>query len=170
MKYIRRYKICLLMIFAGAALTMTGLLLAQEAKSSPKRATLPLVPVFSTALDGPEFTLDYSNDTNDDLSAIELWQGSSVTLDGKVYPSRLIGGFGGKPTIEPGETISRLIQLHLYLPDARLRRMGYSKTLKRWRWKTLLKSGEHTLLVMVGDKKYGPITFVWIDDVPWLYE
>ena len=35
---------------------------AQEAKPGPNRARLPLVPVFSTALDGPEFTLDYVNE------------------------------------------------------------------------------------------------------------
>jgi len=170
MKWTWRYKVCLLTIVAGAALAMTGVLLAQEPKSAPNRATLPLVPVFSTALDGPEFTLDYVNDTNDSVSTIDLWEGSSATLDGKVYPHGFLPGMAGNPIIEPGQTISLTINLRQYLPDARFKKMGYSKTLKRWRWKTLLKSGNHTLLVMVGDKEYGPITFVWRGHVPLLYE
>lgn len=170
MKWTRRYKLCFLTIIAGAALTMTGLLLAQEAKPAPNRATLPLVPVFSTALDGPEFTLDYVNDTNDAVKIIDLWQGSSVTLDGQVYPRGLLAGIAGNWIVEPGQTISFTINLRQYLPGARLKKMGYSKTLKRWRWKTLLKSGNHTLFVMFGEKEYGPITFVWRGDVPLLYE
>jgi hypothetical protein len=134
---------------------MTGLSLPQEARPALDKATLPLIPVFSTAQDGPEFTLDYVNDTNDAVGTIDLLQGSSVTLDGKV---------------DPGQTISVTIDLSQYLPGARLKRMGYSKTLERWRWKPLLKSGKHTLLVTVGEKEYGPITFIWRGDVPLLYE
>ena len=170
MKWARRYKVWLLTLVAGAALTMTGVLLAQEPKSAPNRATLPLVPVFSTALDGPEFILYYVNDTNDGVNISDLWQGSSLTLDGKVYPGRLLPGIAGKLKIEPGEGISRTVNLRQYLPDDMFEKMGYSKTLKRWRFKTLLKSGNHTLLVMVGEKEYGPITFHWRGHVPLLYE
>ncbi|MHC4176321.1 MAG: hypothetical protein ACYSWU_02375 [Planctomycetota bacterium] len=145
-------------------------MLAQEAKPGPNRATLPLVPVFSTALDGPEFTLDYLNDTNDAVKTIDLLQGSSATLDGQVYPHGMIPGSAGKPMLEPGETLSRTINLKQYLPFAKFKQMGYSKTLKRWRWKTPLKPGKHTLLVKFGDKEYGPITFLWKGDVPLLCE
>lgn len=167
MKWTRRYKVCFLTIIAGAAFAMTGLSLPQEARPALDKATLPLVPVFSTAQDGPEFTLDYVNDTNDGVGTIDLLQGSSVTLDGKVYPR---GFVGGSLVIAPGQTISVTIDLSQYLPGARLKKMGYSKTLERWRWKPLLKSGKHTLLVTVGEQQYGPITFIWRGDVPLLYE
>lgn len=170
MKWRRHYKVCFLTILAGAALTVSGLLRAQEAESAPNRATLPLGPVFSTALDGPLFTLDYVNDTNDSVSTVGLLQGSSVTLDGRVYPHAIVPGIAGKPMLEPGEKLSPLIILNNYLPSAKFKKMGYSKTLERWRWKTPLKSGKHTLLVKFGDKEYGPITFLWMGDVPLLYE
>lgn len=143
---------------------------AQEAKPGFNRATFPLVPVFSTALDGPEFRLDYVNDTNDSVNTVDLLQGSSVTLDGQVYPHGMIPGMAGNPVIERGETLSRTINLMQYLPFAKFKKMGYSKTLERSRWKTPLKPGKHTLLVKFGDKEYGPITFLWKGDVPLLYE
>jgi len=146
---------------------MAGLLPAQEAKPAPNKATLPLVPVFSTALDGPEFTLGYMNDTNEAVNIPALLRGSSAALDGKVYPRTSVK-FVGNPSLPPGQTKLLSITLAGYLP--KWEKKGYSKLLKRWRWKPPLKSGKHTLLVKVGDKEYGPITFLWEGDVPLLYE
>jgi len=167
MKLVLRHKVCLFSIVAGTLLSLAGLLLAQELSPANRKGVQPLVPVFSTALDSPKFVLDYSNDTNEAVDIPGLLRGSSVVLDGKVYPRTGVK-FVGNPSLGPGRTKSFTITLAAYLP--KWEKKGYSKTLKRWRWKSPLKSGRHTLLVKLGDKEYGPITFVWEGDGPLLYE
>ena len=163
----RPYRIHFLTIMAGAAITTGSLLIAQEPKLEPDSAMLPLVPVFSTAQDSPAFTLDYVNDTSESVNIMGLMQNMSGTLDGKVYRSKGIL-YVGPGSLPPGGTQSINIGPTSFLRGAEKKK--YSTVLKRWRWKSPLESGKHTLLVRFGEKEYGPITFHWDGDVPFLYE
>ena len=153
-------------ILAGIALAAASLG-EQGAKPVSGQAPLLLAPLFSTALDGPEFTLNYRNDTSEPVDIIDLLAGSYATLDGRVYPRTSVA-FVGNPDVAPGQTWAGNVSLAEYIPG--WEKKAYSETLKRWRWKIPLDSGRHTLSVTLGAKEYGPIAFVWKGDVALLYE
>jgi len=164
---IRISQIMLLSAVLGHTFFVVGNLPAQEAKPDSDEARLPLVSVFSTAQDGPEFSIEYVNDTNKVVSITNLLNSSTVTLDGAVYP-HIVLKYVGNSTLSPGQTISIPIDLGSYLPNWLKR--DFSTVLKRWRWEAPLESGRHTLLVNFGGRVYGPTTFMWNADVPLLYE
>jgi len=129
----------------------------------------PLIPVLSNAMDAPEFVVDCSNETGIVQDIAKLMSESSIVLDGVRYRRHTVK-FAGNPNLRPGSTYSMRIGLASYLPSEGRQRQGYSKKLKRWRWKAPLESGRHTLTVEVGGETYGPITFDWNGDLPLLYE
>jgi hypothetical protein len=129
----------------------------------------PLIPVFSSAMDGPQFTLDYTNDTDTAQDLTELMGASSILLDGVEHRRQVIK-FVGNANLPSGRTHSFQVDLGSYMPRDGWQKHGYSKKLKRWRWKGPLESGRHTLSVKLGNKQYGPITFYWDDQLPLLYE
>lgn len=148
--------------------TMGCALLAPQVEPEMNKEARLLVPVFSTALDSPNFTLDYVNDTSESVAIMDLLLASTVEIDGRMYPRTGVKLVGGDQSLRPGQRTSFSITLGEYLPN--WEKKGYSEILKRWRWKPPLKSGIHTLLVKVGDKEYEPITFHWKGDLPLLYE
>lgn len=128
---------------------------------------LSLTPSFSSTQDGPTFSLHLQNDTSKSVDLRDLLASSSIILDGKSYPNRVVK-FVGNANLEPGQTHTLLISPDTYLPTGE--RQGYSPTLKRWRWKTSLPSGKHILTVRIGNTQIGPIEFAWDGDTPLLYK
>ena len=164
---IRILQIMLLSAVLGHTLIVVANSPAQEAKLNSDEVRLPLVSVFSPAQDGPQFTIEYVNDTKRVVSIVGLLNSSTVTLDGDVYP-HIVLKFGGNSSLSPGQTISIPIDLGSYLPN--WQKKDFSTVLKRWRWEAPLESGRHTLLVNFGERVYGLTTFMWDGDVPLLYE
>lgn len=166
MTLIFRDRVWFFAIMIGVLLAMAAIVLAKEANPAGSQR-LPLIPIISTAADGPEFNLDHTNDTDEAIDIPNLLSASSIVLDDKVYPCVVVK-FGGRASLDRGQKKSFRVSLSAYLPKSE--KKGYSEVLKRWRWKVPLKSGRHTLLVKFGTNEYGPITFIWDGDHPLLYE
>ena len=126
---------------------------------------LPLLPVFSAAQDEPQFVADFENQTGQIVNIVELMKASSIVLDGKTYKRQVIR-FTGNSSLRPGASIPFTVDMGGYLLGSE--RKEFSEALKRWRWKSPLASGRHTLLLNLGSKQYGPVSFVWDADAPLL--
>jgi hypothetical protein len=164
-----RYAFC---CFGLALAIIAGLSSAADVTrrdTAPPKQRGALVPAFSPAQDGPTFHLAYTNDSAETADITDLLQTSSIVLDGKTYPRQTVK-FCGNANLSPGQTWTSTFTVSGYLPVNLAQRQGYSKTLKRWRWKTPLESGRHTVLVKLGGKEYGPVTFTWDADTPLLYD
>lgn len=157
-------------VFAAIFLLGVAVRLPAEHPKSHKKKGRQLIPVLSSAMDSPEFVLDYTNETDTTQDMWELLGASSIVLDGIEYRRQVIVFMGGNANLRSGRTHSFKIGPRSYLPRDGWQKHGYSKKLKRWRWKTPLKSGRHTLSVKFGNEQYGPITFDWDGDLPLLYE
>jgi hypothetical protein len=150
----------------GFFLTAASWLFATDRPATDQSART-LVPVFSPALDGPIFEIEFTNDTDRLADILELLQESQIVLDEMKY-DRAGVKFVGNSKLAVGQTHRFEIDLGSYIPG--WQRQGESKKLNRWRWKTPLGSGEHEIELDFGGKKYGPVTFRWNGDVPLLYE
>jgi hypothetical protein len=150
----------------GFFLAAASWLFATDGRATD-RAARSLVPIFSPALDGPIFEIEFTNETALVADILELLQESHVVLDGKEF-ARTGVKFVGNPKLASGQTHRFEIDLGSYMPG--WQREGKSTKLNRWRWKTPLGSGEHAIELELGGKKYGPVTFRWNGDVPLLYE
>ena len=100
-------------------------------------------PVFSAALDGPRFMIDYTNDSDHVIDIPKLIQGSAIVLDGSEYPLVSLK-FGGFSNLRQGETWTYIFSLDSYILGAQ--KQGYSKKLGRWRWQTAVKPGKHVMI------------------------
>ena len=148
------------LLFAAVAL--------RSAQSEPQHRapeTLRLTPVFAAAQDGPEFIASFENQTPQVINVLEALQASSIVLDGKTYKRQSVL-FAGNASLRPGVSVPIIVDLGSYLPG--FQRKGFSASLKRWRWQCPLTAGKHTLLLSLGGREYGPISFVWNADAPLL--
>ena len=118
----------------------------------------PLIPVFATAQDDPEFEADFRNDSDQMIHIDEVYARSLIVLDGRTYTMRILK-FAGNPNLGPHETWTFQLSLDAYLPEGE--RGKYSKALQRWRWTSTLKAGRHTLAAKVGGREFGPVSFDW---------
>lgn len=148
------------LIFAAIALPSAR---SEPHKRAPDR--LPLTPVFAAALDGPEFVAEFENQSPRVINIPEALQASSIVLDGKTYKRQSVL-FAGNASLRPDVSLPITVEMGSYLVG--FQRKEYSASLKRWRWKSPLTSGKHTLLLNLGGKEYGPITFIWNADTPLL--
>ena len=128
---------------------------------------LKIWPVFSPALDAPEFMVDYTNTSNEMIDIPRLIQESSIILDGSEYKLAIFK-FGGGTNLKPGDTWTYKFSPDSYMIGAEKR--SYSKILGRWRWQTALKPGQHTLVLTLGGQKSESVTFLWEGNVPLLYK
>jgi hypothetical protein len=128
-----------------------------------------IIPVLSRAMDGPQFAVDYRNDSDSVQDLTDVLGSSSIVLDNVKYDCHSVK-FVGNPNLPPTRTHTFKISLGTYLPREGYEKKAYSEKLKRWRWQTPLEAGRHTLSVEIGAKQYGPITFVWDPSSPLLYE
>lgn len=149
----------------GLAAAMACLPPAHSEPRPHAAGRLPLLPVFSTAQDGPEFVAQFENQTGQVVNIVELMETSSIVLDGKTYKRQVVR-FVGNSSLRPGESIPFTVDTDGYLLGSE--RKEFSETLKRWRWKSSLVSGRHTLLLNLGGREYGPLSFVWDADAPLL--
>jgi hypothetical protein len=124
-------------------------------------------PVFSNAQDAPQFQIDFTNTSKRPVELPKLIRESSIVLDGKEYP-HLILKFGGNANLESGGTWKYLFDLDSYVLGAQ--KGGFSNLLNRWRWKTTIESGKHTLVLKFAGQTSSLITFIWEGDGPLLYE
>lgn len=155
-----------------AASVVCGLVVATtclpSARSEPQQyavGDLPLLPVFSAAQDGPAFVADFKNETQQAVNIVKLIEASSIVLDGKIYKRQGIK-FAGNSQLRPGSANSFKFDLGGYLLGSE--RKEFSESMKRWRWKSSLAPGKHTMLLNLGGKQYGPVSFVWDGDAPLL--
>ena len=126
---------------------------------------LKIWPVFSAALDGPRFMIDYTNNSDHVIDIPKLIQGSSIVLDGLEYP--LVSfRFGGSCNLRQGETWTYKFSLDSYILGAQKRE--YSKKLGRWRWQTAVKPGKHILVLKFAGQESKPVSFLWEGNVPLL--
>jgi hypothetical protein len=167
MKHIRRHNVLFFALPTGLIFAIACVTLGQQSESAKSTAALPVVPIFATALDSPEFAFDCVNDTGKPVDLVNLLQESSAVIDGKPY-ARATVKFVGNATLGPGQTYTFTLNPAEYMPGGE--KKGYSKTLKRWRWSTSIGSGRHTFTLNFGGAEYGPIAFIWNGEVPWLYE
>ncbi len=128
---------------------------------------LEVSPVFSNAQDAPQFAIDFTNTSKRSIELPKLITESSIVLDGKEYPLSALK-FGGNANLKPGDTWTYIFSLDAYVLGAQ--KGSFSKPLKRWRWKTSIKSGKHTLVLNFSDQQSTPISFVWEGEQPLLYE
>jgi hypothetical protein len=126
---------------------------------------LVIYPVFSAALDSPTFMVDYTNDTDHILVIPKLIEESSIIFDGLEYPLTVLA-FGGMSNLRPGETWTYAFTLDSYISGAQ--KQGYDKDLNRWRWRTAIKPGKHTLALKFFGKESRPISFLWKETAPLL--
>jgi len=139
-----------------------------SAKSEPQEDTvryLPLIPVFSAVQDEPEFVANLKNETQHPVDIVRLITASSIVLDGATYKRQVIT-FAGHSQLHPDSAIPFKLELSGYILGSV--RREYSEPLKRWRWKSPLASGQHTLLLSLAGRHYGPVSFMWDGNVPLL--
>jgi hypothetical protein len=135
--------------------------LGEPHQRAPER--LPLTPVFAAEQDGPEFAADFENKTPRVINIPEALQASFIVLDGKTYKRQYVL-FAGNASLRPGASVPITIDMGSYLHG--FQRQDYSASLTRWRWKSPLNSGRHTLLLNLDGKEYGPVAFIWNSDSP----
>lgn len=138
-----------------------------ETVQKKQEESLNIYPSFSSTLDSPLFEIEFTNSSTTTLDILELLKNESIILDGIEY-TRQIVLFGGNSKLEPNTNWQHTFSVDEFILGSK--KQKYSKNLKRWRWKSSLKSGKHTLIVKFGGKESNLIEFVWDDSEPFLYE
>jgi hypothetical protein len=153
------FGILLVIGVVGFALAMA------ETKDEEQEVVLSVYPLFSSALDGPQFRIELVNNSPEEID----WKNEEmIVLDGKEYPRSIWKGTPPKTRLSPGKTYSTTLDVGAFLPGSK--KGEYSKKLKRWRWITPLKSGTHTIIIKLGSYKSASLKFIWDGDSPLLYQ
>ena len=126
-----------------------------------------LVPLLTSALDGPTFIAKFKNRGDEAIQVGQLKAESVCVFDGKEYRCRIVK-VAGSASVGPEDTRDLIVTLSHYLGS--VERSGYSEKLQRWRWKSNLSSGRHTVSFRFGGQELGPLSFFWDAGTPMLYE
>lgn len=166
MKYIKR-TIIKNIFYSFVSLIFFATFTFGETAENKQQEFLKVCPSFSSAMDSPFFTVEFTNNETRTLDLTDLLKNESIILDGQEYPRRVVR-FTGNPILKPNSQWKHTIGIDEFFPDSE--KQKYSKKLERWRWKSSLKSGKHTLIVKFGGKESSIIEFIWDDSKPFLYE
>ncbi|MBT4865273.1 MAG: hypothetical protein HON53_09160 [Planctomycetaceae bacterium] len=140
---------------------------ADDTRRKQKIESDALVPLLSSALDGPTFIVKFKNRGNEAVQVGQLKAESVCVLDGKELPCRIVKA-AGRASVGPNETRELIVTLSHYLGS--VERSGYSEKLQRWRWKSNLASGRHTVSFRFGGQELAPLSFFWDAGTPMLFE
>ncbi len=145
-------------IFAGIA--ASSVILA----AAPPQESLTLTPVF-TNKDGnpkyiipntPEFAYSFTNTTGKDINLLTLCHQSVLILDGKRYGDPTFYWFGND-VLRPSQKWDTTVKVSEFLPEAQH---------PGWKWsESVLPSGRHTLSLLFGNQQYGPVSFIWQNQI-----
>jgi hypothetical protein len=131
------------------------------------QGVLRLYPRFAPAMDGPEFVVEFFNAGPDPVDLCKLLEAESIVFNGQEYNRQVIK-FAGNSTLKAGRFWRHNIQLGAFLAGSE--RLKYSEKLKRWRWRTPIDKGPHSLIVKFAGLQSEPIEFEWNPDQPFLYD
>jgi hypothetical protein len=128
---------------AASFILLIGTVLVVAA-SKPKDRALPLTPAFRQDAGGWRFVATFKSTGAADVDLPTLLQESSLVLDDKVFPRKVVR-FGGRSNLSPGESWSFIVEMGEYLG-----------------WDAPLAEGRHSLRLRFGGQEFGPVDFIWM--------